>query len=308
MTPKNTFRSRQVILLYHRIARIESDPWSLCVTPEHFVEHLEVLRACVPIKLNQVNPSGRPIGEGAASVTITFDDGYADNLYQASPLLERYGMPATFFIATGYIGETREFWWDELEKIIFQSATLPGTLEFPEAGGTRSFHIEPRSPRMPLYLSLYEYLQPMAHEKRRDLLDQLLNWSHQPVAVRSSHCVMTRDEVCTLARTTLVEIGAHTVTHPKLASQPLTIQQAEVRQSKAWLEELLNRPITNFSYPYGGRDHYSAKTVQAVRAAGFSRACTTAARHVDMRDTLYELPRFNITDMNGEEFERLLFS
>lgn len=255
-----------------------------------------------------MNPLRRPIAGSGATVTITFDDGYADNLYQASRLLERCGMPATFFISTGYIGQTREFWWDELEKIIFHPATLSGPLEFPEAGGIRSFHIDLPSPRMPLYLSLYEYLQPMAHEKRLDILDQLLEWSHQPLAARESHRVMTCDEVCTLAQTNLVEIGAHTVTHPKLASQSVGIQQAEVRQSKTWLEALLNRPITSFSYPYGGRDHYSAKTVQAVRDAGFSRACSTTARRVDVRDTLFELPRFNITDMNGEEFERFLFS
>jgi peptidoglycan/xylan/chitin deacetylase (PgdA/CDA1 family) len=297
-----------MILLYHRIARVESDPWSLCVTPEHFAEHLEVLRTCLPIKLNQINPSGRPISGDAASVTITFDDGYADNLYQASRLLEQYGMPATFFIATGYIGETREFWWDELEKVIFQTAQLPQALEFSDTSGMRSFSIEPTSHRMPFFLSLYEYLQPMTHEKRRDCLDNLLNWSHQSATVRESHRMMTRDEICTLAQSTLFEIGAHTVTHPKLASQSLTIQQLEIRQSKRSLEELLNRPVTSFSYPYGGREHYTAKTAQAVREAGFSRACTTMARCLNKRDTLFELPRFNITDMNGEAFERLLFS
>jgi peptidoglycan/xylan/chitin deacetylase (PgdA/CDA1 family) len=118
---------------------------------------------------------------------------------------------------------------------------------------------------------------------------------------------MTPEEIWNLAQSTLVEIGAHTVTHPNLASQPLAIQESEIRQSKTWLEERLNRPVTSFSYPYGGRHHYSAETVGAVRAAGFSRACTTAPRCLDARDTLYELPRFNITDMNGEAFERLLF-
>ena len=91
------FRSRDLILLYHRVARVDSDPWSLCVTPEHFSEHLEVLRKHRPIRLDQVKPSGWRAGGSRASVAITFDDGYADNLYEAKRLLERYDIPATFF-------------------------------------------------------------------------------------------------------------------------------------------------------------------------------------------------------------------
>lgn len=277
----------------------------MCVTPEHFAEHLEVLSACLLVPLREVNSSRRLAG--TASVTITFDDGYADNLFQAYQLLERYATPATFFIATGYTGGTREFWWDELEKIIFQTARLPETISLSDDSGVRSFHIESDSPRMPLYLSLYEYLQPMPHEKRLEHLDELLRCGHEPLAVRESHRTMTNNELSALAQSSRVEIGAHTVTHPLLASQPLAAQITEIRQSKAWLEGLIDRPVTSFSYPYGGRGHYSGKTVQAVREAGFNHACTTAARYVGRRDTLYELPRFTITDMDGEALEKLLF-
>lgn len=294
-------QSRQVILLYHRIARIESDPWSLCVTPEHFSEHLEVLRDCRLTELRYVKPSTD--GQGVPSVIITFDDGYADNYYQALPLLRRYGIPATFFIAAGYIGESREFWWDELEKIVFQSATLSGILAFLE-----HFHLESQRSRSALYFKLYKYLQPMAHQTRRRLLNRLLQWTGQSATARDSHRVMTCNEICALARNNLVQIGAHTVTHPKLASQPPAIQKAEVRQSKTILEDIVNRPVTSFSYPYGGREHYSQKTVHLVREAGFCRACSTVARRVGRHDSLYELPRFNITDMSGEDLRRLLFS
>lgn len=304
----NIFRRRQIILLYHRVARVEpeSDPWSLCVSPEHFAEHLEVLRKCAPITLQQVSPTRRSFGTSGIHVAVTFDDGYVDNCQQARRLLEQYAVPATFFVVTGYIGGAREFWWDELQRIIFRPAALPAAP--PEDWPIRWPQAEPSSPRSSLYFALYQSFQSLSQEKRRDLFDRLAEWSREPLATRESHRPMTCDELSALAGSDLFEIGAHTVTHPKLSSQPVPIQQAEIRRSKAWLEELLGQPITAFSYPYGGRQHYSEKTVLAVKEAGFTRACTSFARQIGRGDTLHELPRFAITDMNGEEFERLLFS
>ena len=62
------------------------------------------------------------------AVVVTFDDGYADNCWQALPILERHAVPATFFVTTGYLRETRRFWWDELERLILRSPSLPQNL------------------------------------------------------------------------------------------------------------------------------------------------------------------------------------
>ena len=67
-------------------------------------------------------------------MVVTFDDGYVDNLQQAKPLLVRYEMPATFFLAAGYLGHEREFWWDELERLLLQPGRLPETLHLDIAG------------------------------------------------------------------------------------------------------------------------------------------------------------------------------
>ena len=93
-----------VILMYHRVADGIADPWSLCVTPENFAQQLEVLRTvAAPTRLGQLVGA---LGGGPTSprsVVVTFDDGYADNLYQAKPLLLRHDVPATVFVTSGYI-------------------------------------------------------------------------------------------------------------------------------------------------------------------------------------------------------------
>src|SRR5262245_38128283 len=111
--------ARAVILMYHRIADVPLAPWSMCVAPEHFAAHLLMLRQyAIPMSLNQLAHAYHAGNLPQRAVAITFDDGYADNLHHAKPLLERYGIPATVFVTTGYVGSTREFWWDELERVL----------------------------------------------------------------------------------------------------------------------------------------------------------------------------------------------
>src|SRR2546429_6337719 len=80
---------RALILMYHSIAEVDSDPFALRVTPDCFAEHLEVLQKyCQPIPLSQLMRALRDGKIPNRAVVITFDDGYADNLRIAKPLLE----------------------------------------------------------------------------------------------------------------------------------------------------------------------------------------------------------------------------
>jgi peptidoglycan/xylan/chitin deacetylase (PgdA/CDA1 family) len=277
------------------------------VTPEHFAEHLDVLRFWSRVRLDQVECSGsRMSGNGRISAAITFDDGYADNLHEAARLLMRSDTPATFFLATGYIGGTREFWWDELERIVFYPAGVRDPF-YDSSGGTKLV-CDPNAPMLSTYFEIYEKLQPLDHNVRRRCLDRLLEWSGLTAGGRESHRSLTVGEVMRLRSEGLFEMGVHTVTHPLLAAQPLESQYEELSESKAWLENLLGERAASFSYPYGGSGHYTPETVRAVADSGFVRACSTSAHPVNRKDGPYELPRFNVTDMNGEQFERLLFS
>jgi peptidoglycan/xylan/chitin deacetylase (PgdA/CDA1 family) len=110
-----------IILCYHRIADLPQSPRRLWVSPHRFAEQLEVLtRNFVPLSLAELI---KRLQEGKVpekSVVITFDDGYADNFWNARPLLERFGVPATVFVTTGLVGTEREFYWDELEWLLLR--------------------------------------------------------------------------------------------------------------------------------------------------------------------------------------------
>jgi peptidoglycan/xylan/chitin deacetylase (PgdA/CDA1 family) len=239
-------------------------------------------------------------------VAITFDDGYADNLYQARPLLERYDTPATFLLTTGYTGGKREFWWDELERIVLEAPELPACLECSAGGSTWHWQFQRDRPRLETYFALYDELRPLQYRTRLEILRLMLESCKLEAKVRLSHRPLTEEEVCRLGEGRHYEIGAHTVTHPLLAACSASEQCFELGACKIWLEARVGRPVTSLSFPYGGNTHYNRDSVRAARGVGYSRACTTAGHPVRSKDQTLELPRFNITDMDGERFERFL--
>lgn len=318
---KSRFDRKAIILMYHRVAEVNTDPWSLCVTPQHFAEHLEIVKKhFCPTSLQHLMKALRKGKVPRRSVVVTFDDGYADNLHNAKPLLERCNVPATVFLSTGYIGQGREFWWDELDRLLLQPGILPGILrltinrnthvwELPEMAyynentgwqyrNWKAWDDAPNS-RHFLYLSLWKLLQPLPESEQREVLDELLVWANSGPNGRLTHRILSQQEVVTLAQGRLVEVGAHTVTHPLLSALPAALQRDEIQLSKASLEKILGHPVTSFAYPYGD---YSAETVPIVRDAGFTCSCSTLVGTVGKDTNRFQLPRVTIEDWDGEEF------
>jgi peptidoglycan/xylan/chitin deacetylase (PgdA/CDA1 family) len=96
------------------------------------------------------------------------------------------------------------------------------------------------------------------------------------------------------------------VTHPVLSALSFDVQRTEVTRSKQHLEAILGRPVTSFSYPFGGRGDYSADTVKLVKEAGFECACSNFPGYVQWDTDPYQLPRFIVRDWDGDEFTQRL--
>jgi peptidoglycan/xylan/chitin deacetylase (PgdA/CDA1 family) len=316
------FRASGVILVYHRVAALQSDPWDLAVTPANFAEHLEVLRrlgVCLPLaRFADATSEGTLPGN---AVAVTFDDGYADNLLHALPLLERYDVPATLFATTRFVGGRREAWWDELEHLLLHPRELPSELTLELGGRVRTWTLDgaeydhaasarcrtwkgkapPPTARHALFQALYHLLADMPAEARERVLDTLWVWAGDSPCYRDSHRALTLEELSLAARSGLIEIGAHTVTHPRLPTLAPPAQERELRQSKAELEAVVGRPVESFAYPHGA---YDARTRAIAQEVGFRRACSASERMVPRRPDLFALPRVNVEDCDGEEFEQ----
>jgi peptidoglycan/xylan/chitin deacetylase (PgdA/CDA1 family) len=304
---RSRFIGGALILGYHRIAEAESDPFGLCVSPDHFSEHLRVLRNLArPIGLEELVRGLNERSIPKRSVVLTIDDGYADVFYQAWPLLQQYEIPLTLFVATGFSGRT--FWWDGLAQMILDTPEVPPSLNLAANGfqfewqATVSRANAPDSvERLGLLHNLQRYLAPLPPAGRDEMLDQLA----QIIGHRNSTEPLARgmepDELAQLAATDLVTIGAHSVGHPALGKLSVAEQESEIHQCRAWLEEIMVRPVTAFSYPHGS---YTPTTQTIVQEAGFTCACASHNDVAHSSSDLFALPRFWVPDVDGETFGR----
>ncbi len=255
-----------LVLMYHRVNRLRPDPWDSCVSPEHFEQHLQVIRS-IPIPTR-----------------ITLDDGYADNYTTAKPLLERYDLPATIFVTSGAVDSRHEMWWDELDRrfLLETPKDWNWSAPDPDAGAVqyrRMFELARRG----------EYgaypIRPIARPERR---------------------MMTSTEVADLARGGLIEIGSHTVSHPVLSQLDQSRQRSEIVQSKRDLEAIVGGPITSFAYPNGFPADYTEETVRLVKEAGYQCAYSGWDTDWGTPIDLYQIPRMMVRDWDGDHFEKFI--
>ena len=296
---------RPLILLYHRVARADFDPWALCVSPRHFEQHLQVLKQRkVVLSLDELVDGMRAGRAPRHAVAITFDDGYADNLHCARPILEAYDLPATFFLTMANITHQREYWWDELGRIVVETPTLPAEVTLVLEGRRKRWRVPSgRDARTEVYRMLWTRLRVLGYEERERCLDELAAWAGLDRALRDTHRPLRPDEVIEFRESGRMSIGAHTLTHPVLSELPAERQEEEICGSRAELETLLGRRVMTFSYPYGA---YGPGTAEIVRRAGFTCACTTAPGGLQRTPDLYRLPRFVVEDCDGATFARRL--
>jgi peptidoglycan/xylan/chitin deacetylase (PgdA/CDA1 family) len=291
-----------LVLMYHRIAAPSRDPWQLSVTPDHFAEHLEVIRRHGPRLL--VRDLTRALAGRRAprrGIVVTLDDGYADNLRHAWPLLERHDVPATVFVAAGYLGRAEGFWWDELERLVLAPSDVPSSVRLHVRGEAREYSVGPGpAERHRLFLELYWLIRPLTDPERRQVLAELAGWSggHSPAPEEDRS--LTVAELQALAGGGLVEIGAHTLTHPQLSALDRAGQAAEIHRSRDVLREVTGQDVVSFAYPYGGHADYTVESVRLVRECGFTGACATTAGAVRSSTSPFEIPRLHVEDCDGD--------
>jgi peptidoglycan/xylan/chitin deacetylase (PgdA/CDA1 family) len=149
-------------------------------------------------------------------------------------------------------------------------------------------------------------LRPLGADDRERVLRELRHQVGDEATGRADYRALTWSEIAQLTRGGLVEVGAHTVSHPVLAEMPVDVQRQEIADSKRDLETYLQRSITAFAYPYGGAGDFDARTLQLVRAAGMRTACTTRYGPATRLSRLLALPRLTVRDWPADRLaERL---
>ncbi|WP_347302965.1 polysaccharide deacetylase family protein [Croceibacterium sp. TMG7-5b_MA50] len=314
-------RPRAGILMYHRVASEAVDPWNLCVSPEHFDAQMALLaRRGAAVDLAAF-ANDEVLDRTGSRLAVTFDDAYRDNLEVALPILERHGIPATFFVVSDALGRSREFWWDALGRAVLESGTLPTTLEIVLAGRERRFAIaddsaaaptstrwhadweEPRNGREQLYMDLWHAIVALPPVDQDAAVAEVLLWAGMPLAGPERRRPATREQVAALAGHPLVRIGNHTRHHPSLPDHDAARQRDEIAGCQQALTELAGSPVDRMSYPFGRHDAASRAIVAEL---GIPIACTSHPAVVTARQLRHELPRLQVLDRDADGFARWL--
>ena len=93
-----------------------------------------------------------------------------------------------------------------------------------------------------------------------------------------------------------MEIGAHTYSHPNLATLSDARVLDELSRSKRLIEDHLGQPVRSMAYPFGKPGcHFTRRTVALVKQAGYEYACAIVFRAVRRTDLPFAIPRLFIT-------------
>ncbi len=301
-------RKHALILTYHSIQQqpLPFPVWHH-LDAARFEAHIAYLARhfrCVPLSTL--------LGEMATgriapyTVALTFDDGYRDNLTVVLPVLQRFRVPATLFVTTGFVGGTQLLWPEQIACML--ALTQVPVLDFADTRYTLADHAQKGS----AYRQLARVFKNTPPD---DIPAQLARLrQHAGVTTQQLHASawhqslqpLSWNEVHTLRDSGLFEFGAHTITHRRLSALPDAEAEREITEPKRILEQQLG-PIRYFAYPHGSTGDFTDQHRAMAMRAGYTAVFTADSQTITSRTDPYAVPRAGLgAEMTQEEFAYLL--
>ena len=288
-------KNQIVIIRYHRVDTAQNYPWSLAsltpTTPQDFDREIRYLyNKYKIISLDELSTALRKFETlPCKTAVITIDDGYKDVFLNVYPILRRYNVPATIFLATGYIGTGVLFWWDKVGYVLWH--TKLKTLELGDLGNYSLGVVENR---LTAARAITNRLAVLPEHKKGEMINQLVKVSGVDIPRNiASELILSWDEIKEMSRNQ-VYFGAHTVSHPILSKISLESAKSEILESKRKIEGEVGREVVTFCYPDGRLDDVNDDIEEILESSGFKCAVTTSPQaFVSSRSKPYELPRIS---------------
>lgn len=280
-------KARLSILIYHRVLSEQDSLHSYEVTKESFdaqMAHLKAVFNVLPLReaVERLKNGTLP----ARAACITFDDGYADNFTTALPILQKHGLSATFFIATGYLDGGRMFNDTVVEAIRRSTASRLDLTSL----GLGHFDLSCREARVRAIGTILSAIKYLPVDERDALADRIARLATSEAL--PGNLMMTTAQLRQMHQAGM-EIGGHTVRHPILSGLDAACARQEITGCKRFLEETLGAPVSLFAYPNGkpGRD-YLQEHARLVGESGFLAAVSTRAGCTSHAGDLMQLSRY----------------
>ena len=298
------------VLMLHHVRPARRDRFQpnhlLEVTPKFFERVIRRLRRS-KIDLISLDEMHRRLATGdfprRRFVCITFDDGYRDNLEFAYPVLKKYEVPFTIYVASSFADRLGELWWLALEAVIAQNDMVGVQLD----GRDRWFECRSVKDKREVFNYIYAWLRRLPTEQElRQVVRDLCARNRVDLVSFCADLCMGWDELATLAADPLVTIGAHTVNHPILVKLDDKAAAGEMSVCRDVIAAALGTRPEHLAYPVGDRTAAGAREFRIAQQLGYKTAVTTRPGAIFRQhgEHLTALPRISL---NGN-FQRLRYA
>lgn len=271
---------RSRIILYHGVSDSADELISSqVIRSEVFEKQMAYLNKYYKnIPLMRVIAGCDALGNG---ITITFDDGYENVFRTAFPLLHKFGMTASVFVNPKFIDQTEEgnyqpAWWDIFDNLF--DVTTAG--QFIDVFRKYEICFTSENDLVKLKTDMEETLKDLPATKN-DLIAQELQFRFSPQMMgKGFPRLMTWNQLRQLSDKGF-EIGVHTMSHLSVASLPEERYRYELIDPKKVIESRLGIKVFSFAFPFGGENHFSIKSLNVLKEAGYLCALTVSAKVAD---------------------------
>jgi peptidoglycan/xylan/chitin deacetylase (PgdA/CDA1 family) len=281
------FSRRFQILGYHKISK-DPHPFFEPVHPEIFEKHMQFLKSCYNvIHLQELVARAKRGDVPERAVAITFDDGYRDNYDCAFPILKKYQLPATIFVATGAI-DTGNLIWHDRAFDAFRFATVSRARL--EDRAVPELVLETDEGRRKSLESTLLRARRLYGDQRRVFIDDLEQKLRPNLPVCAGQRMLTWDQVREMHQAG-IDFGSHTVSHTILSHVPKSDLVKELQDSKNEISERLGSPVVTFAYPNGKHSDYNDEAKAVLYECGYSCAVTSCSGSNHASSDVFELKR-----------------
>ena len=285
------WKGNGAILTYHRILpdeKIKDDlDVGLAVPASNFEKQIKLLKAKYDIvSIDELINNLKLKKKEKFLLSITFDDGYKDNLNFALPVLEHYKIPATIYIITRFLDTEVWMWWYELKEIINQK----NQLRFNYNEQDFFYELKNYNQKIKAFKNLRKLFLNLKVNEQLRLLEII---TENKKRKNYSKICLNAEELKTLDKNSLITIGAHTHNHTNLKILNKDEAIDDICKCTKILENLLKHKIKHFAYPYGGVDQADTREYDIIKNLNFNSAVTARVYPIK-DDNLFSLPRIGV--------------
>jgi len=295
---KFAVRNKPVILMYHRFGKTSDER---VMDIDVFEKQICILKKKFTlIAMSELIDCGKKGNRlPANSVIITIDDGYSDFYDVAFPVLKKYHAPATLYVTHDFVDGTSWMWPDKVEYIVKNTSTTAYSLNESDINIQASFNSS--SEKSQAWNDIADYCLTLSEEKKTEYISQLSRELDVdlPDLAPAEYNAVSWDNIKEMSACS-IDIGGHTMTHPKLTQVTEADLNFEIAGSRELLQSATQQEINSFAYPNGTRQDFDDNIKQKVREAGYANA-VVGYHDGDLYSDTYELGRYAI-DNNMQQF------